>query len=234
MGLGLHISIASTSKYAVSDGGDSADLVERATGGTAVVLADGQGSGAAAKALSLAAVNRVAALLREGTRAEAALAAASDALVAARGGKVSVAIDAAATDPGGDLVLARLSTAPAYWRAAEADWMVLAPSVEPAGRYPAQIPDLHQLPLAPGAALVLVSDGIPSAGQRAGRPFDPAAWLAAHADAAGDDLAGALLAAALEADQGRPGDDLTVVAVLAVEERDAPRIRRVVASGHRR
>lgn len=233
MGLTLVVSIASTSKYAVSDGGDSADSVERPTGGLAVVLADGQGSGAAAKALSLAAIDRAAGLLRAGARPEVAIAAASDALVAQRGGKVSVAIDAAATDPGGDLVLARLSTAPAYWRAADGAWSSLAPTAEPAGRYPDQIPALHRLPLAPGATLVLVSDGITGAGARHGAPFDPLAWLTTAA-AGPEELASALLAAAMKADQERPGDDMTVLALVALPEVDGPRVRASTTRTHRR
>ena len=233
MGLTLVVSIASTSKYAVTDGGDSADVVERATGGLAIVLADGQGSGAAAKSLSLAAVDRAAGLLRAGGRAEAAVAAASDALVAQRGGKVSVAIDAATTDPGGDLILARLSTAPAYWRAVGGSWLLLAPTAEPAGRYPDQAPELHRLSLAPGAALALVSDGSPAAGGRNGGAFNPLAWLA-QATVAPETLADALLAAALAADQGRPGDDMTVVTLVALPEAAGQRVQTAMFRTHRR
>src|SRR5918997_1197746 len=50
--LGVDIGIAKVAKYAVRDSGDTVEVVERPGGGISVVLVDGQGSGAAAKALS--------------------------------------------------------------------------------------------------------------------------------------------------------------------------------------
>jgi serine phosphatase RsbU (regulator of sigma subunit) len=235
MGLTLRISTASTHKYASSEGGDSVDIVERAAGGVGIVLADGQGSGAAAKALSLAAVNRAGTMLRDGVRADTTVGAVSDALVAQRGGKVSVAIDVAVIDPGpydSDLWLARLSTAPAYWRSQSGEWCVAQPTPEPAGRYPRQTPAIHRLALWDGFALVLVSDGITGAGSRNGSRFDPLAWLGG-ANSSGD-LAADLLAAALEADAGRPGDDCSVVALVAEAESAEPRIRSVAVRTFRK
>ena len=233
MGLTLRITTASTHKYAASDGGDSVDVVERANGGIGLVLADGQGSGPAAKTLSLAAVNRSGGLLRDGARAEAAAMAVSDALVAQRGGKVSVAIDVAIIDPGeAHLVLARLSTTPAFWRDAEGRWHALPATPEPAGRYPAQIPEIHRMTLSAGCALALVSDGITGAGSRNGARFDPLVWL--DGEGISGDLAADLLAAALAADHGRPGDDCTVVALVVEPESPEPRIRATSVRSFRR
>jgi len=43
------VGISKVSKYAVSDSGDTAEVVERPNGGLSVVLADGQSSGRGAK-----------------------------------------------------------------------------------------------------------------------------------------------------------------------------------------
>ena len=46
----IKIGIAQANKYAVHECGDSVELAERPQGGISVILADGQGSGKAARA----------------------------------------------------------------------------------------------------------------------------------------------------------------------------------------
>ena len=53
MGILIEAAVAKTNKYASRESGDTVEIVERPTGGISVIVADGQGSGRAAKALSL-------------------------------------------------------------------------------------------------------------------------------------------------------------------------------------
>src|SRR3990172_8200212 len=46
------VAVAKTRKYATSESGDSLEMIERPTGGLSLVLADGQTSGKAAKAIA--------------------------------------------------------------------------------------------------------------------------------------------------------------------------------------
>ena len=59
----IDLSIAKTNKYASRESGDTAELVERPAGGLSVVVVDGQGSGQAAKTLSLLISSKAVALL---------------------------------------------------------------------------------------------------------------------------------------------------------------------------
>ena len=76
----IQIAVAKTNKYAVTESGDTLEVVERPNGGLSVVLADGQTSGRGAKAVSMMVVRKVISLLAEGVRDGAAARAASDLL----------------------------------------------------------------------------------------------------------------------------------------------------------
>src|SRR5512134_1100783 len=85
----VQIAVAKVNKYAVSESGDTLEVVERPNGGLSVVLADGQTSGRGAKAVSMLVVRKVISLLAEGVRDGAAARAASDSLYTEKQGKVT-------------------------------------------------------------------------------------------------------------------------------------------------
>ena len=62
----IQIAVAKINKYAVSESGDTLEVIERPTGGLSVVLADGQTSGRGAKAISMMVVRKVISLIAEG------------------------------------------------------------------------------------------------------------------------------------------------------------------------
>ena len=98
MGLVIEAAIAKTGKYASRESGDSAELVERPGGGLSVVLIDGQGSGPAARSLSLWLSAHAVALIKDGVRAGVAARAVHDRLFAFRHGQVSATLDIVSVD----------------------------------------------------------------------------------------------------------------------------------------
>ncbi|MBU1878217.1 MAG: serine/threonine-protein phosphatase, partial [Chloroflexi bacterium] len=64
----IQIAAAKTPKYAVRESGDTLEMIERPGGGISLVLADGQGSGAGAKALSHLVARKAVSLLADGVR----------------------------------------------------------------------------------------------------------------------------------------------------------------------
>ena len=94
----VQIAAAKINKYAISDSGDTLEIVERPGGGISVVLADGQSSGRGAKADSMMVVRRVIGLLAEGVRDGAAARAASDYLFSERNGKTSSTLNIISVD----------------------------------------------------------------------------------------------------------------------------------------
>src|SRR5438876_728873 len=66
--LDIQIAVAKVNKYATRESGDTVEVVERPQGGFSVVLADGQGSGKASKAISHLVTAKVVSLIKDGAR----------------------------------------------------------------------------------------------------------------------------------------------------------------------
>jgi len=132
-------------------------------------------------------------------------------------------------------------------------WRVLDEPAEPVGVRARARPVITELPLAAGQMLVAFTDGLMLAGARQGSQLDPMAEVtrlsccaapeagAGPTGRAGDtgsstctaqQLADGLLDCALSMDDGRPGDDVTVVVVQVLPwgTADGPEIRRMTVS----
>ncbi len=217
----MHISVAvaKIDKWAVRQGGDTLEIIERPRGGLSLVLADGQSSGPGAKRISLTVVRKVISELGEGVRDGAAARAANDVLYAMRGGRVSATLAILSVDMDDrDLVITRCGDPPIYVRYPDGRLEALPGEAPPLGFRRRMRPLVATLPLEPGLMACAFTDGLIHAGSRRGRTMDVEAEIARlwtnRPDAQA--IADGLLARALELDDGRPVDD-TSVAVLLVE-----------------
>ncbi len=223
------MSVAKVSKYASLESGDSLEMIERPTGGLSFVLVDGQRSGKAAKAISNVVARKAISLLAEGVRDGAAARAASDYLVTYRGGKVLATLNILSIDvQSQSMVITRDNPAPVLL-VSHGKVQAIDDPVEPVGSRRGMRPSIREIPLEPGLAVVMFTDGLSNAGDRTGQRLDvmasveelvrsgepdPAAW------------ADRLLGLALELDQGRPSDDISIV-VAAICERTTDETRRL-------
>lgn len=225
MGWKIEIGTAATHKYAVSKSGDVVEVVERPDGGIGVVLADGQGSGSPARAIARMVATQAADRLRDGVRAEAAAIAASDLLFHARGGQVSAGLDLMTIGPAGGIEIARFSSNLIVVGCRDG-WRVLDRPGEPAGRAGDHLPVIEAIALQPGLRVILATDGIAGAGERFGASFAlPDMLPAIENEPDSATLASWLLERAMEADRGRPQDDMTIVVVTVDEANGDQRIR---------
>jgi serine phosphatase RsbU (regulator of sigma subunit) len=209
------LAAAKTSHYATRESGDTVELVERPDGGFTLVLVDGQGHGFPAKMLSLQLTSKAVSLIKEGVRDGAVARAVHDYLHAYRGGRVSATLDMLSLDLGtNSLLLTRNADVPAIVRR-DGAWESLPTAAGPIGIRRHARPTIDHFELALGLSVVLFTDGIAHAGERAGETLDPLAVLSALGDApcAAQTLVDALLVAAVDADRGRPTDDMTVIAI---------------------
>lgn len=231
MPLTIDMAIAKTNKYASRESGDTVEIVERPGGGMSVIMADGQGSGRAAKSLSLLVTAKVSALLKEGVRDGAAARAANDFLFAVRHGQVSATLDILSVDlKTGTVVVTRNGDTVCLVQT-DGRTEVIAGGERPLGLHPRTRPWAAEYPVDPGLRVILISDGVAHAGSRTGCPaFDLEAVAAsAHAAASAAEIADHVLNEAIARDKGKPSDDMTVVALTLPQHQETTLVRRMRA-----
>jgi len=226
----VEAAVAKTSKYAMPESGDTVEIVERPRGGLSLVMADGQRSGLAAKAISNAVARKAATLLAEGVRDGAAARAASDYLLSLRRGQVSADLVVLSADlDSRTLVVTRNIGCPVLLYQA-GSLHCLDATAATLGTNRLTRPQIAEVPLAAGLAAVAFTDGIWEAGTVSTRPAAVPEWIGdivtAHF-AQPRVLADTLLEQAIAHDQGRPRDDMTVVALAVTPHEEAADVRRM-------
>ncbi|MCC7358194.1 MAG: SpoIIE family protein phosphatase [Anaerolineales bacterium] len=218
----LQIAVSKVVKWASRESGDTLEMIERPTGGLSLVLVDGQHSGKGAKAVSNLVARKAIGLLAEGVRDGATARAAHDHLFALHGGKVQATLNIVSFDMvSKTVVLSRNNPNPTYLVTPDAVTAGEGAS-RPIGIYRHTKPLIEELPLMPNMALVVFTDGLPTAGARRGAPLDARAEiekLAARGLESAQSWADELLAQAMAADEQRPADDISI---LVVAVRPAP------------
>ena len=225
----VQIAVAKVSKYAISESGDTLEVVERPNGGLSVVLADGQSSGRGAKAVSLMVVRKVIGLLAEGVRDGAAARAASDALFTDKQGKVISTLNIASVDlHSGTIVLTRNNPEPVFICRGETIDILNEESI-PLGTSRNVRPLITEIAIEPDLIIVIYTDGLTHAGKRRGLPMNVAETIQSvveDQDPSPQALADMLLAQAISLDENRPADDISVL-VLKVIARTGDNVRRM-------
>jgi serine phosphatase RsbU (regulator of sigma subunit) len=225
----ISVAVAKTSKYAITESGDTLEVVERPNGGVSIVLADGQTSGRGAKAISSMVVRKVIGLLAEGVRDGAAARAASDYLFTERNGKVTACLNILSADlQTSTLVIARNNPTPVFL-ATHDKIQCLNSESRPIGTSRNIKPAITEIPLEAGITIVMYTDGVFYAGDRYGQQLDICTMLNSlidDQDPPAQTIADMLLNQAIQLDQGRPNDDMSI-AVLKVMAQDTEPIRRM-------
>ncbi|MBN1303208.1 MAG: serine/threonine-protein phosphatase [Anaerolineales bacterium] len=215
----IQIAAAKINKYAISESGDSLEVIERPNGGVSVVLADGQTSGRGAKAVSLMVVRKIISLLAEGVRDGAAARAASDTLFTEKNGKVSCTLNIASVDLlTGTIVLTRNNPSPIYIISGD-KIDCNTDNSSPLGISRNIRPSICELELEPGLTIVMFTDGITHAGKRRGLAMEVDTViqsLVEDQDPSAQEISDALLAHAIALDENRPADDISVVTLKAM------------------
>lgn len=225
----VQVAVSKINKYASSESGDTVEVIERPNGGLSVVMADGQSSGRGAKAISNLVVRKVISLLSEGVRDGAAARAASDSLFTARAGKVSATLNIFSIDmQTSTLVISRNNPAPVLL-SQQGQITSLAETSHPIGLYRDTRPLISEVPLEVGLTALMYTDGLVHAGSRFGDSLDVFECLEAFLEdeePSPQIIADSILAQAIQLDQGRPVDDISVV-ILRVSSFQGDAVRRL-------
>jgi serine phosphatase RsbU (regulator of sigma subunit) len=232
--LELEVAVAKVSKYAVSESGDTVEVIERPHGGLSLVMVDGQRSGTSAKAISNIVARKAVSLLADGVRDGAAARAAHDYLRTLRGGQVSATLNIVSVDLGTrTIVISRNSHCPVIVvQGPGRDIHLLDEACEAIGIHSRTRPVITEIPIEQGTHVVVFTDGVLSAGARYGERFDAASFVREWAGtnsgfSPARTLADAMLTRAVEMDRGRPGDDVTVVVISVIGRQQPDDVRRL-------
>lgn len=229
----IELAVAKTHKYASRESGDTVEIIERPRGGFSVVIADGQGSGYGAKALSLLVAGRAVALLNEGVRDGAAARATHDFLFAHRSGKVSAALDIVSVDLSTYSVLFTRNSEVPMVLVQGGDAREVDDSGGRIGLYHHTRPRVLEFPCDEGLAAVIVTDGVSGAGSRTSNESFNLSTAVQESFALGgtpQEIADRILSAAVEVDGGRPADDMTVLVLILGPGVTTQPIRRITYS----
>lgn len=227
-GLVALMGVVSVPRHASRECGDVVRVVDLPDGGICAIVADGQGHGRSARSIAAMAVGRVATLIAEGAREDAALVAANDLLFAHRGGQVSCEASMIAVNPVEGVVrVTRFARAPMV-AVGDAPTVSFGGEAPPLGLYRGAVPTADVVVVGQAVACLVVTDGVRDAGERAGRPLALEAALQRHAPTGGERAAHAILAEAIEADDGRPRDDMSVACVTFTARTALHAIRRTM------
>ncbi len=224
----IRLAVSKIPKWGQSQGGDTIEVVERPRGGLSAIMADGQGSGIAARRISSVVVHKAMSLIADGTRDGAVGRAVHDYLQALRGGQILSTLTILSADlDTRTLVVARNGNSPVIVFTEEGP-RVMTGDVPAIGVHDRLKPEMQEFPLSQGLLALGFTDGVVKAGQRSGEELglegvvDLARRFRAHRTR---DLADRVLEEALIRDRGRPADDMTVVVIglAAVEKPDGVR-----------
>ena len=108
---------------------------------------------------------------------------------------------------------------------------VIPGAERPLGIHPRTRPWAAEIPVGPGVRVILVSDGIANSGPRNGLPpLDLAAISeTAGSEASAADLADLVLNEANARDKGKPGDDMSVIALTLPHHNQTTLVRKMRA-----
>jgi serine phosphatase RsbU (regulator of sigma subunit) len=230
LSLSINIAVAKTNKYASRESGDTVEFAERPGGGMSVVIVDGQGSGIGAKALSMQLTSKAVSLLKEGVRDGAVARAVHDSLFAFRRGQVSADLDILSVDLKTRSVLVTRNSDTPMTIHLHGEWKTVPPTSGPIGLYHFTRPSVTQLQAEAGLIVILTSDGVPGAGELGGKGIFEISQFVSKSDGcdlAADELADRVLREAIDRDNGRPRDDLSVVVLILTGHVVEPLIRRM-------
>ncbi len=213
------VAVRKVPRSGVSTSGDSVDVVERPRGGLSVVMADGQGSGPAAKRVSNMVVARAAALIAEGARDGAVARAVHDNLYALRGGKIVCTLTILSLDLNtGTFVVSRNGNAGALLFDG-CSVRALAEDIAPIGVHHFTKPAVLECEPVVGYRAAIFTDGVFHAGRRYGSELgiDPLASRIRQ-NRSTRTVADTMLQDALDADRGLARDDMTLAVMTVGDE----------------
>lgn len=226
------IDVAKVPRFGVVESGDTVEVVERPHGGLSLIMADGQGSGEAAKSISHFVVSRAVTLIADGARDGAVAQTVNDALLALRRGKISSTLSILSADLSTKtLSILRNSNTPAI-AIGDGQVKVFEEPSDLIGSRPLVEPVIHQVDIKKNTCVATFTDGVLYAGKWYSELWDFSQIIETIKKSCSQpqSLAAALLEKAISIDKEKPRDDMTVVSLSILPYQGRHKTRTMTAS----
>jgi serine phosphatase RsbU (regulator of sigma subunit) len=223
----IKIAVAKIDKFANGKSGDTVEVIERPNGGLSIVLADGSAQTKNQKSISTMVTHRVIDHISEGVRDGAAIRAASSSIFAEHNGTVEANLNVISADlQTNTIIVSRNSPVPVFL-ITDDEVDCLSSESEPVGKRIDVTPSIVELPISPGMAIIVFSDGVEDAGRKNQLTPDMCATiegLIEEQEPTAQEIADFLLNRAIRLDEGYPKDDMSVIVMLvSMHSRDSIR-----------
>jgi serine phosphatase RsbU (regulator of sigma subunit) len=228
----LRIAIAKIDRHGSSASGDTVEVTERPNGGISVVLADGQIDQIDQKSVSTMVSHRVIEYISQGIRDSAAIRMASNNLFTEYQARVQARVNVISVDFQTNTILISRNNPIPIFLINEDEVDCLANECDPIGGRADISPSIVELPITPGMAIVVFSDGVYNAGQENEDKPQICTIIEAlveEQEPSAREMADFLLNRAIRLDEGRPQDDMSVI-VLLISPQETDLVRRMSVS----
>ena len=225
----LRIAVAKINNALSAKSGDTVEIIERPNGGLSAVLADGRAAGQSNKGISTMISHRVIGNISEGVRDGSAIRAVSSRIFAEHNGRVQASLTVISADMQSNTILISRNSPVPVFIASEGQVDCLTTECDQIGLRPDSTPAIVELPIKAGLIVVAFSDGIQNAGRQSQQTFEISTTLESFLDEqepTAQEIADFLLNQAIQMDNGRPLDDMSVI-VMAVSYQSPDQIRRM-------
>ncbi len=222
----LQIGMAKTAKSGAEDSAETADVVERPSGGGySVIVCDGLIAGKNSKSISFFVANKISALISEGVRDSTAIRATSDQLFTIYGGSAQSLMNIVSVDLNTDtVVVSRNNPNPVYYysHGQFTEWSNDSRAI---GTSKHIQPSITEIPIQCGSILVIASDGVFSAGAQYGHEIDIPMLILAMVDdqntTNSQAIADFIMSQAIQLDQGSPQNDMSIMVMRIVDNKNS-------------
>ncbi len=225
----IEIGAAKTSHYDSIDSEETTEIIERPSGGQTLVYCSGQHGGTKSKTISSLIVKRILEKITENFRDSTAIKNISDLIYRAYSGETWGDLCMLSADFESEtIVVSRCTSFPVYYyrRGSLNAWNTPA---EPIGSIKGLHPSITEIPIEPGTVIVMLSEGILSAGRTTGEDgaiVDLILNIAEESsEFTADKMADFFLQQAIRSDLNKPHEDMTAIVMKVDDQGDCIRRR---------
>ncbi len=222
----VEFGVAKNCRYGDDESDETTEIIERPTGGQTVVYCGGKRCGRKTKMLSSVIANRVLKKTTESFRDSSAIKYVSDEIHREFSGEVSGSFCMFSADFDSEtIVVSRCTDIPVYYyqNGLLNVWSAVTNEI---GSEKGLHPSITEIPIEPGTAVVMLSEGILQAGSRSGKLTDITELIQSviedRESESADQIADFFLGYASQLDENKPQDDMTAIVIKISSLSDDP------------